>query len=152
MQDLTLRPLKCKKSQGLLWGLNLSLVCPATFYALWSLTYSLWTDSVTWQVKGVAKALNTNLEEGVEDSPEELQKRKDAYGDNTYPRKRPKGFLVCLLNHACGMQMSHFAKNSSTDIMGFSKTETIISLCFGRRRFFGRHARTPLSLFLWWQQ
>jgi magnesium-transporting ATPase (P-type) len=56
----------------------------------------LWTDSVTWQVKGVAKALNTNLEEGVEDSPEELQKRKDAYGDNTYPRKRPKGFLTFL--------------------------------------------------------
>ncbi|CAM6053706.1 unnamed protein product [Sphagnum tenellum] len=47
-------------------------------------------------VKGVAKALNTNLEEGVEDSPEELQKRKDAYGDNTYPRKRPKGFLTFL--------------------------------------------------------
>jgi Ca2+-transporting ATPase len=49
-------------------------------------------------VEGVARDLNTSLEDGIRDSPEELQKRKDAYGDNTYPKKRPKGFLVWLWN------------------------------------------------------
>ncbi|KAH8960841.1 hypothetical protein BDL97_05G018100 [Sphagnum fallax] len=47
-------------------------------------------------VEGVARDLNTSLEDGIRDSPEELQKRKDAYGDNTYPKKRPKGFLTFL--------------------------------------------------------
>jgi hypothetical protein len=44
--------------------------------------------------------------------------------------------------------MSHFAKNNYTVIIGFGKTKTIISLCFGCRRFFGRHARTPFIIFI----
>jgi hypothetical protein len=44
--------------------------------------------------------------------------------------------------------MSHFAKNSSTIIMGFNKTKTIISLCFGCKRFFVRHARIPLIILM----
>jgi hypothetical protein len=59
---------------------------------------TLWTIRSYGQVEGVARNLNTNLEDGIKDSPEELQKRKDAYGDNTYPKKRPKGFLVWLWN------------------------------------------------------
>jgi hypothetical protein len=59
---------------------------------------TLWTITSYGQVEGVARDLNTSLEDGIRDSPEELQKRKDAYGDNTYPKKRPKGFLVWLWN------------------------------------------------------
>jgi hypothetical protein len=36
------------------------------------------------------------LEDGFSDSLEEIQKRKEAFGDNTYPKKQPKGFLVVL--------------------------------------------------------
>ncbi|CAK9225427.1 unnamed protein product [Sphagnum troendelagicum] len=45
-------------------------------------------------VENVATALRTNLEDGFSDTPEEIQKRKEAFGDNTYPKKQPKGFLT----------------------------------------------------------
>jgi magnesium-transporting ATPase (P-type) len=62
---------------------------------LWYVLYTaIWF--LLWQVKNVAKALRTNLEDGFSDSPEEIQKRKEAFGDNTYPKKKPKGFLVVL--------------------------------------------------------
>jgi hypothetical protein len=60
---------------------------------LWYVLYTaIWF--LLWQVKNVAKALRTNLEDGFSDSPEEIQKRKEAFGDNTYPKKKPKGFLT----------------------------------------------------------
>ncbi|KAG0623275.1 hypothetical protein M758_3G161600 [Ceratodon purpureus] len=44
-------------------------------------------------IRGLAGKIGTNLEEGIKDDPEEIQKRKDAYGSNTYPKKKPKGIL-----------------------------------------------------------
>jgi len=49
------------------------------------------------QTKGLEGKLHTNLEEGVKDDPAEIQKRKDAYGPNTYPKKKSKGILVRML-------------------------------------------------------
>lgn len=50
------------------------------------------------QVAGLEKSLHTNLEQGIKDDPEEVEKRKAAYGANTYPKKKPKGILVCYGN------------------------------------------------------
>lgn len=50
------------------------------------------------QVAGLEKSLHTNLEQGIKDEPEEIEKRKAAYGANTYPKKKPKGILVCYGN------------------------------------------------------
>lgn len=47
-------------------------------------------------IRGLKTKLNTHLEEGIKDDPEEIQKRKDAYGSNTYPKKKPKGILHFL--------------------------------------------------------
>ncbi|XP_024382480.1 calcium-transporting ATPase 8, plasma membrane-type [Physcomitrium patens] len=44
-------------------------------------------------IHGLGGKLDTNLEDGVKDKPEEIQRRKDAYGSNTYPKKKPKGLL-----------------------------------------------------------
>ena len=46
------------------------------------------------QVQGLAGKLGVDLEEGVKDGPEEIQKRKEAYGANTYPKKKAKGIWV----------------------------------------------------------
>ncbi|KAG0598154.1 hypothetical protein M758_12G050700 [Ceratodon purpureus] len=43
------------------------------------------------KVQGLAGKLGVDLEEGVKDGPEEIQKRKEAYGANTYPKKKAKG-------------------------------------------------------------
>ncbi|KAI5055409.1 hypothetical protein GOP47_0028930 [Adiantum capillus-veneris] len=43
-------------------------------------------------VAGVAGKLSTSLHKGIPDSPEEVQNRKQTYGENTYPRKAPKRF------------------------------------------------------------
>jgi len=53
------------------------------------------------QTKGLEGKLHTNLEEGINDNPEEIQKRKDAYGSNTYPKKKPKGIWVRILGSCC---------------------------------------------------
>ena len=50
------------------------------------------------QTRGLEGKLSTNFEEGIKDDPEEILKRKDAYGSNTYPKKKPKGILVRLLS------------------------------------------------------
>ncbi|KAJ7555678.1 hypothetical protein O6H91_05G050200 [Diphasiastrum complanatum] len=47
-------------------------------------------------LEGLGKLLRTDLEKGIDDDPEELQRRKLAYGENTYPRKSPKNFLIFL--------------------------------------------------------
>ncbi|KAG0628831.1 hypothetical protein M758_1G055700 [Ceratodon purpureus] len=44
-------------------------------------------------VRGLAGKIGTSLDEGIKDDPEEIQERKDAYGSNTYPKKKPKGIL-----------------------------------------------------------
>lgn len=49
------------------------------------------------QIHGLGGKLDTNLEDGVKDKPEEIQRRKDAYGSNTYPKKKPKGLLVRIV-------------------------------------------------------
>ena len=38
--------------------------------------------------------LATNLDDGVQDDPEKIEKRKESFGSNTYPKKKPKGILV----------------------------------------------------------
>lgn len=50
------------------------------------------------QVAGLEKSLHTNLEQGIKDETEEIEKRKAAYGANTYPKTKPKGILVCYQN------------------------------------------------------
>eukprot|EP00897_Mesotaenium_endlicherianum_P006363 jgi/Mesen1/5755/ME000292S04848 len=44
-------------------------------------------------VQGVAASLKTDLEKGIEGTPDDIAKRQAAYGTNTYPEKPMKGFL-----------------------------------------------------------
>lgn len=46
------------------------------------------------QVKGLGKLLKTSLEKGIPGSDDDLLKRKNAYGSNTYPKKKPRSFWV----------------------------------------------------------
>lgn len=43
-------------------------------------------------VEGLARELHTDLEYGLDENEEQLQKRREAYGSNTYPKKVTKGF------------------------------------------------------------
>ncbi|XP_004299792.1 PREDICTED: calcium-transporting ATPase 8, plasma membrane-type-like [Fragaria vesca subsp. vesca] len=43
-------------------------------------------------VKGLCDLLKTSLEKGIPGSDDDLLKRKNAYGSNTYPRKKPRSF------------------------------------------------------------
>jgi Ca2+-transporting ATPase len=43
-------------------------------------------------VEGLSTKLNTDREYGLDETEEQLQKRRDAYGANTYPKKTTKGF------------------------------------------------------------
>ncbi len=102
----------------------------------WSLTYGLlnWY-SVTWHVKGVAKTLNTNLEEGVENSPKELKRERMPMGRQYLSQKMPKmlfGYVCWIMFVECKCHI--LQKLSSTSIMGFSKIKTIISLSRERER------------------
>ncbi|KAJ7534349.1 hypothetical protein O6H91_13G092300 [Diphasiastrum complanatum] len=47
-------------------------------------------------VEGIAKRLSVDLEKGIKDDPEELERRKNAFGSNTYPKKPNKNFFVFL--------------------------------------------------------
>lgn len=49
---------------------------------------------ISYQVKGVADALKTNLEKGIHGDNADLLKRKSAFGSNTYPPKRGKSLWV----------------------------------------------------------
>ena len=43
-------------------------------------------------VEGLANSLQTDLEKGLDENEEQMQKRRDSYGANTYPKKTTKGF------------------------------------------------------------
>ncbi|THF99872.1 hypothetical protein TEA_021102 [Camellia sinensis var. sinensis] len=45
-------------------------------------------------VKGLADMLKTNVEKGIHGDDDDLLKRKNAFGSNTYPRKKGRSFLV----------------------------------------------------------
>lgn len=47
-------------------------------------------------VRGVARLLGTNVEKGIADDFQEIEKRRRAFGSNTYPKKPPRGFLKFL--------------------------------------------------------
>ncbi|PON75415.1 P-type ATPase [Trema orientale] len=47
-------------------------------------------------VKGIADLLKTNLEKGIHGDDEDLLKRKNAFGSNTYPRKKGRSFWMFL--------------------------------------------------------
>ena len=40
--------------------------------------------------------LNTDTEKGVSGDESDLTARKNAFGSNTYPRKKGKSFVVCI--------------------------------------------------------
>ena len=59
------------------------------------LAYLLFCCSVfVHQVKGIADLLKTNLEKGINGSDDDYIKRKNAFGSNTYPRKKGRSFWV----------------------------------------------------------
>ncbi|XP_028114250.1 calcium-transporting ATPase 10, plasma membrane-type-like isoform X3 [Camellia sinensis] len=47
-------------------------------------------------VKGLADMLKTNVEKGIHGDDDDLLKRKNAFGSNTYPRKKGRSFLNFL--------------------------------------------------------
>ncbi|XP_050372176.1 calcium-transporting ATPase 8, plasma membrane-type-like [Argentina anserina] len=47
-------------------------------------------------VEGIGDLLKTSLEKGIPGSDEDLLKRKNAYGSNTYPKKKPRSFFKFL--------------------------------------------------------
>ncbi|KAI9112510.1 hypothetical protein K1719_016433 [Acacia pycnantha] len=47
-------------------------------------------------VRGLAESLKTNLEKGIHGDDGDLMKRRNAYGSNNYPRKKPRSFLMFL--------------------------------------------------------
>ncbi|GMN55255.1 hypothetical protein TIFTF001_024360 [Ficus carica] len=47
-------------------------------------------------VKGIADLLETSLEKGIHEDDEDLLKRRNAFGSNTYPRKKGRSFWMFL--------------------------------------------------------
>ncbi|CAN6999936.1 unnamed protein product [Brassica rapa subsp. trilocularis] len=47
-------------------------------------------------VKGVAEKLKTNMEQGIQEDEKEVTDRKNAFGSNTYPKKKGKSFYMFL--------------------------------------------------------
>ncbi|KAJ7534352.1 hypothetical protein O6H91_13G090500 [Diphasiastrum complanatum] len=47
-------------------------------------------------VEGIAKHLSVDLEKGIKDDPDELERRKITFGANTYPKKPSKSFFLFL--------------------------------------------------------
>ncbi|KAG0598160.1 hypothetical protein M758_12G051300 [Ceratodon purpureus] len=43
-------------------------------------------------VEGLAKQLHTDMEDGLDETEEQMERRREAYGANTYPKKVTKGF------------------------------------------------------------
>ncbi|MCD7471685.1 Calcium-transporting ATPase 10, plasma membrane-type [Datura stramonium] len=52
-------------------------------------------------VKGVAEKLKTNLDKGIDGDEVDLLKRKNAYGSNTYPRKKGRSFWRFVWEACC---------------------------------------------------
>ena len=50
-----------------------------------------------YQVRGLVESLKTNLEKGIHGDDGDLMKRRNAYGSNNYPRKKPRSFLVSFV-------------------------------------------------------
>lgn len=48
------------------------------------------------QIKGLSNLLKSNLERGINADVAELQRRKELFGTNTYPRKKGRSFFVRL--------------------------------------------------------
>lgn len=46
------------------------------------------------QVKGLSELLKTNLDKGINEDDSDLLKRRNAFGSNTYPRKKGRSFWV----------------------------------------------------------
>jgi P-type Ca2+ transporter type 2C len=47
------------------------------------------------QISGVAPMLNTDTEKGISGDDSDLMARQNAFGPNTYPRKKGRSLLVC---------------------------------------------------------
>jgi Ca2+-transporting ATPase len=45
-------------------------------------------------VNGVANLLHTDIEKGIKEDPKEFENRRNAFGENTYPRKAARNFWV----------------------------------------------------------
>lgn len=54
------------------------------------------TLTIGFQVKGVAEKLKSNMEQGIEEDEKEVIERKNAFGSNTYPKKKGKSFYVSI--------------------------------------------------------
>lgn len=52
-------------------------------------------------VKGVSEKLKTNLDKGIDGDEVDLLKRKNAYGSNTYPRKKGRSFWRFVWEACC---------------------------------------------------
>lgn len=48
------------------------------------------------QVKGVANMLKTNLDKGIPGDEDDIVRRKNTFGANTYPQKKGRSFWVWL--------------------------------------------------------
>lgn len=48
-------------------------------------------------MNGLADTLNTSLEKGIKGDDDDVLERKNVYGSNTYPRKKPRSFWVYVL-------------------------------------------------------
>jgi Ca2+-transporting ATPase len=46
-------------------------------------------------ISGVANMLKTDTEKGISGDEPDLKARQNAFGSNTYPRKKGRSFLVC---------------------------------------------------------
>ena len=52
---------------------------------------------VMYQMKELASSLKSNLEKGIHGDEGDLMNRREAFGSNTYPRKKGRSFLVYFL-------------------------------------------------------
>lgn len=52
-----------------------------------------------YQVKGLSNLLKTSTEKGILGDETDLLKRRNAFGSNTYPRKKGRSFLVQISSH-----------------------------------------------------
>lgn len=51
------------------------------------------------QVKGLSSLLKASPDKGISGDDADLLKRKNAFGTNTYPRKKGRSFWVCLYHY-----------------------------------------------------
>ena len=56
--------------------------------------------SPTSQVPYVCRALRVNPQKGISGTPEDMKKRKEEYGSNTYPEQPQKSFFVSRELHS----------------------------------------------------